>query len=114
MIGSSASLLLSVLGVAFLVLAAVGILRLPDLYCRASATTKAATLGVGCVLASSAIHFGDTAVTTRVLATIAFLLLTAPVAAHMISRSAYHCGVPLWTGTVLDEFQKNGDTPKRR
>ncbi len=107
--GPMVAVLLAIVGLVLLVLAAIGILRLPDLYCRASATTKAATLGVGCLLSAAAIHFGDVAVTTRVVATIAFLLLTAPVAAHMISRAAYRCGVPLWSGTVCDEFLQNHD-----
>ena len=95
---------LVVFGTSFLLLAAIGILRMPDLYCRASATTKAATLGVGCLLAATAIYFNDLQVTTRVLATIAFLLLTAPVAAHMIARAAYRQRIPLWSGTVRDEL----------
>jgi multicomponent Na+:H+ antiporter subunit G len=100
-------LCLAIVGATFLLLAGVGILRLPDVFCRASATTKAATLGVGCVLVSAAIYFGDLRVTTRVLATIAFLLLTAPVAAHMIARAAYFQGVPLWSGTVRDELKSH-------
>ncbi len=96
--------LLAVFGTAFMILAGVGIIRLPDLYCRASATTKAATLGIGCLLAATAIHFGDLRVTTRVLATIAFLFLTAPVAAHLIGRAAYRSNAPLWQGTVRDEL----------
>jgi multicomponent Na+:H+ antiporter subunit G len=97
--------LLTFVGVAFLLLAGVGIIRLPDLFCRASATTKAATMGLGCLLVAVAVHFGDVQVTTRVMATIAFVLLTAPVAAHMISRAAYRSRVPLWAGTVRDELQ---------
>jgi multicomponent Na+:H+ antiporter subunit G len=97
---------LAIVGALFLLLAGLGIIRLPDLFCRASATTKAATLGVGCLLVAVALHFGDLQVTTRVLATLAFLLLTAPVAAHMIARAAYWQGVPLWSGTVRDEFQE--------
>ena len=99
------SILFAVIGTAFLLLAAIGILRMPDLYCRASATTKAATLGVGCVLVATALYFGDAQVTTRVLAISAFLLLTTPVAAHMIARAAYRSRVPLWQGTVHDELE---------
>ena len=99
---------LAALGTLFLLLAAIGILRMPDLYCRASATTKAATLGVGCVLVATALHFNDLQVMTRVLATIAFLLLTAPVAAHMIARAAYRQRIALWRGTVRDELATYG------
>jgi multicomponent Na+:H+ antiporter subunit G len=115
MIATSLTVCLAVVGAVFLLLAGIGILRLPDLFCRASATTKAATLGVGCVLVAAAFHFGDLRVTTRVLATIAFLLLTAPVAAHMIARAAYRCGTPLWTGTVRDELRAmNGPQEQKK
>jgi multicomponent Na+:H+ antiporter subunit G len=97
---------LATMGAVFLLLAGIGVVRLPDLFCRASATTKAATLGVGCVLAAAAVHFHDLQVITRVVATIAFLLLTAPVAAHMIARVAYFRGVPMWSGTGRDELRE--------
>jgi len=107
-----AAFFLAFVGPLFMLLAGVGIIRLPDLFCRASATTKAATLGVGCLLVSVALHFGELRVTTRVLATIAFLLLTAPIAAHMIAKAAYSQDVTLWLGTVRDEYGKcsSGDS----
>jgi len=103
MISLAIPVFLAVIGAVFLPLAGVGRLRLPDLFCRASATTKAATLGVGCVLVAAASHFDNVAVTTRVTATIAFLLPTAQVAAHRIGGAACCSGVPLWFGTVRDE-----------
>jgi multicomponent Na+:H+ antiporter subunit G len=99
-----AFVVLASVGIGFLLLAGVGINRLPDVFCRASATTKAATLGIGCLLIAVAIHFGDGRVTARVAAIIGFLLLTSPVAAHMLARAAYRTGTPLWPGTTLDEL----------
>jgi multicomponent Na+:H+ antiporter subunit G len=96
-------------GAAFMMIAAVGLLRLPDLYMRMSATTKAATLGVGMILVAAAIFFDDIAVGSRALATIVFLLLTAPVAAHMIGRAAYFDGVPLWSKSIVDELKGRYD-----
>lgn len=92
------------LGALFMLLSAVGILRMPDLYTRMSATSKAASLGAGCMLTAVAIYFHETAVTTRVVATIAFIFLTVPVAAHVIGRAAYRAGVPLWKGTSRDDL----------
>jgi len=92
-------------GALFMLLAAVGVLRMPDLFTRMQASTKAATLGVGCILLGVTLHFDTLAVTTRALAVIAFVFLTAPVAAHMIARAAYFVGVPLWEGTVIDELR---------
>ena len=95
------------LGTGFLVIAGIGILRLPDVYCRASAATKAATLGLGLILISAAIHFGTLGVTTRVIATIAFVLLTSPISAHVICRAAYFTGAPLCKETRIDELGRD-------
>ena len=84
--------------------AALGVLRLPDVLIRMHASTKAGTLGCGLILLAAATHFGETAIVARALAAILFLLLTAPVAAHMIGRAAYRTGVPLWKGTAIDEL----------
>jgi multicomponent Na+:H+ antiporter subunit G len=91
-------------GAVFMLVASLGVLRMPDLFLRMSASTKAATLGTGSMLIGVALHFGDIGVTTRALATIVFLLLTAPVAAHMLGRAGYFTGVELCDDTVIDEL----------
>lgn len=96
---------LMLIGTGFLLLAAIGIVRMPDLYMRMQTATKAATLGVGFMIMSLGIYFGDSAITIRVLLVIAFLFITAPVAAHVIGRSAYFVGVPLWEHSVVDELR---------
>lgn len=89
----------------FLVLVAgIGLLRMPDLFLRMSATAKAGTLGTGLMVLGAAIHFNEYAIYTRAIALIAFLFVTAPVAAHMLGRAAYFDGVPLWKGTVQDDL----------
>lgn len=93
------------IGATFMVLAAVGVLRMPDLFTRMQAVSKAATLGAGCVLLALAIHAGSTGVTVRALAVILFLFLTAPVAAHMIARAAHFVGVPQWEKAVRDDLK---------
>lgn len=96
---------LLLIGAAFLLLAAVGLVRMPDLFTRMSAATKGTTLGVGCMLLAVGIYFPGIGITTRALAGIGFFVVTAPVAAHMIARAAYFVGVPLWEGTVRDELR---------
>ena len=51
-------------------------------------------------------HFGDAGVFARLLVTVAFLFLSAPVAAHMIGRAGYHRGCRLWEGTRVDEAER--------
>lgn len=101
-------------GSAFVLLAAIGILRLPDILMRMHSTSKAATLGAALMLAAVAVHFGEVGVTTRVIAAIIFLFITAPVGAHMLARATYFLGVPLWDKMVLDELKGNYDEETHR
>jgi len=78
---------------------------MPDLYLRISVTTKAATLGVGLLLLGTALYFGQVSITTRAIAIILFLLLTAPVGAHLIGRASYFIGLPLWKNSVIDDLK---------
>jgi len=96
--------ILLTIGSLFAVIAAIGIVRMPDFYMRISATSKASTLGAGFILGGTALHFGDAAVSGKIIAIIAFIVLTTPVAAHMISRAAHQSGVPLWKESVQDDL----------
>lgn len=107
MISEILTSLLIVMGSGFMLLAGVGVVRMPDLFMRMQAATKAATLGAGCMLLAVIVHFGDVAVATRAFLVIAFIFLTAPVAAHMIARAAYSVGTPLWEGTITDELHRS-------
>ena len=93
----------------FALVASVGVLRLPDILIRMHASTKAGTLGCGLILVAVAIYFADGGTITRAIAAIVFIVLTAPIAAHMIGRAAYRTGVPLWKGTIIDELAESGD-----
>jgi len=101
-------------GSLFILLSAIGVLRMPDLFTRMSATTKASTLGVGFVLIGTALFWGDLGIATRAVAIILFLFLTAPVAAHIIGRAAYFDRVPLWERTHIDELRGRYDRDSHR
>ena len=92
-----------IVGSAFAFLAALGVLRMPDVFTRMQASTKASTLGLGCLLIGAALQLADLASIIRVLSIGAFILLTTPVSAHVIARASYRANIPLWNGTVLDE-----------
>lgn len=100
-----ATALLLFLGGSFMLVAAIGMVRLPDLYTRLSASTKGATLGVSLTIIAVISHFGELSVTVQAMLTILFVLLTAPVSSHMIGRAAYFVGVPLWKATHTDELR---------
>ena len=99
------SAFLLVVGTAFMTLGAVGMVRLPDLYLRMSASSKAATLGAALCMLGGAVHFNEFDVWTRSLATILFLFLTAPSAAHLIGRAGYIEGVKQFEQTKVDELE---------
>ncbi len=86
------------LGAAFTAVAGLGLLRLPDVYVRMHASTKAGTLGAGLILLGVALHFGTPDTVARALVVALFLMLTAPMAAHLIGRAAYRSGIPPWRG----------------
>lgn len=78
---------LALLGAALVVLAGVGVLRLPDLYARMHAATKASTVGIGLIGVAGAIAVDGGA--TKILLAVAVIFITAPSAAHFIGRAAY-------------------------
>ena len=88
----------------FAFIASVGMLRLPDTIIRMHAATKAGALGSGLIFLALACYYLELSTTLRALATVFFLLLTAPVAAHLIGRAAYCSRVNLWHKTWIDEF----------
>ncbi len=90
-------------GATLMALAGIGILRLPDLFLRMHASSKGPSLGVACMLIAAAFYFQNITVTTKVTLTTAFIFLTIPVAAHMLSRAAYARNIPQWKNSVLDE-----------
>lgn len=92
-----------IVGSSFAFLAALGVLRMPDVFTRMQASTKASTLGLGCLLIGAALQLGDLASIIRIVSIGAFTLLTTPVSAHVIARASYRAEIPLWDGTVLDE-----------
>jgi multicomponent Na+:H+ antiporter subunit G len=100
-------------GAAFSTIAALGILRLPDLYTRMQASAKSSTMGVSCLIIAATLRMESLGAMTRALLVVAFLFLTVPVAAHMIARAAYAAGVPLWSGSLLDELKSHNHTGQR-
>lgn len=96
---------LLLLGALFMLLASIGILRLPDLFTRMSGASKGSTLGTGLALAAVGVHFSDAQVTARAVTTIIFVFLTVPVAAHMVGRAGYLMRVPISERTRVDELR---------
>ncbi|QXO18584.1 MULTISPECIES: monovalent cation/H(+) antiporter subunit G [Vibrio] len=84
------------LGTVFIVIASLGVLRMPDLYTRMHAATKAGTVGVSCLLLALAFSIPEITVISRVIGTILFIVLTAPVATHLLGRAMIKTGYKIW------------------
>jgi multicomponent Na+:H+ antiporter subunit G len=95
---------LLIIGTVFMLLAAIGVTRMPDVYMRVSTVTKASTLGAGLLLLAVVISEASVMVTIKAAVLVVFGFLTSPIAAHMLGRAAYESGVPLWEGTLYDEM----------
>jgi multicomponent Na+:H+ antiporter subunit G len=108
MIHLAVALLLAT-GSTFVLIAAIGVLRMPDVYMRLQVSTKGATLGAGTLLLAVPVFFGDVEIFVRAMLIIAFVFLTTPISGHMLARAAYIVGVPLWKGAVVDELRGRYD-----
>lgn len=101
--------IVAVAGALFLFLGALGIARMPDLYNRMQAGTKATTLGNILTLSGLAIIRPEWL--PKILLIALFVLLTNPISSHALARAAHRAGVPLTSGSVRDDLagRKSGD-----
>lgn len=86
-------------------IAALGLHRFADAYARLHAATKATTLGLALVLGSAILAHGTDG---KEIATLLFVLLTAPVGAHMVAKAMYETGYRPW------EVDGRGPVRRRR
>jgi multicomponent K+:H+ antiporter subunit G len=80
------------LGGSFVLIGSIGLIRMPDFFMRLHGPTKATTLGMGGILLGSIFYFSlspETISVHELLITL-FLLITAPVSAHMLIKTALH------------------------
>jgi len=92
------------IGSFFLLLASIGLLRMPDVYNRMQTATKATTLGALSVLFG--IGLLDLNWMPKSLVIALFILLTAPVGASALARASYKAGISLWKGSVVDKYKE--------
>jgi multicomponent Na+:H+ antiporter subunit G len=96
-----------VLGGALLILvAAIGVLRLPDVLCRSHAVAKAMTLGIFLMLLGLWVHQGEEQPAMKILLAIFFQLVTIPVASHLIGLLAFEHELPRWRNRPMDDHRK--------
>jgi multicomponent Na+:H+ antiporter subunit G len=91
-------------GVALALLAALGLQQFPDVFGRMHAATKPATLGLLLIATGAAVHLGEPPAIAKLALVVILQFVTAPVAAHMVGRAAYHTGTVLSEETIVDEL----------
>lgn len=96
---------LLILGAAFAFVAAIGVVRFPDVLTRMHAATKPQTLGLLLILAGLALRIESVGDLTLVAIVALFQLLTAPVSAHMVGRAAFRTGQVDQSTLTVDESQ---------
>lgn len=89
------------IGFCFIFLGCVGLIRMPDVYCRLQASTKCVTLGTGSILLAVFIRTGFSAIGVKAIVCLVFLFLNSPTAAHALAKAADISGIKIW--------QKPGD-----
>ncbi|WP_267257044.1 monovalent cation/H(+) antiporter subunit G [Coxiella endosymbiont of Ornithodoros maritimus] len=96
-------------GTLFIFIASVGILRMLDLLIHMHAATKAGSLGVGLVFGGVAIYFGTWTVAIEAVVIVWFIVMTAPIASHLIARASYFDNIKLTKATFIDELKSHYD-----
>lgn len=98
--------ILLLLGMAFIVIAAIGAVRLPDVLCRSHAVAKAVTLGIFAMLLGLWLHLGAEEVGLKIPLAILFQVITIPVASHLISLLAFQKDLHRWRSREMDDHRK--------
>lgn len=105
-----------VVGTIFTIVTMIGVLRLPDVYTRAHASSKSATLGVLSILLGVFFHFWlkEGHFSIQLLLGIAFLFITSPIGGHLMGRAAYMSGVKPTELTVGDDLKEAVEEGKKK
>jgi len=84
-------------GFFFILVAAIGVIRLPDFYSRLHASGKSETLGLMLCFTGLALYEGLNLTSVKHLMIVIFVLLANPIGTHIICREAYRTGLKPWT-----------------
>ncbi len=91
------------IGVAFMLVGSLGLLRLPDFYSRTHASGKVDSVGMMLCLGGLALHEGATLAGLKLVLVIAFVAVSSPVATHALARAAMRSGLRPWRAVAREE-----------
>ena len=98
------AVLLAAIGVIFMLISAIGLVRLPDVFSRMHAAGKASTVGVSCLLLAAGVHFWNQDLFFRMVLLIALIFATAPISTSAMARAAYKTGSRKGLRLQIDEM----------
>ncbi len=93
------------IGVFFNLVGSIGLIRLPDLYCRLQASTKCVTFGIGWIFLGLILGTLSLPIAVKAVLCAGFVFFTAPTGVHALSRAAHLAGVRLWTKSAGDALE---------
>jgi multicomponent Na+:H+ antiporter subunit G len=100
------SSILLLLGAVLLLIASIGVLRLPDLYTRMQAATKSSAMGLMLILTALCVYYFNLILLVKSILILIFIFATFPIASHMISGVGHMLNIKKWEKTVMDDWEK--------
>lgn len=96
-----------IVGLFFMFVGGLGVLRLPDSYNRLHAASKCSTLGMMGLAIAACLHVGSADVIAKSIALILFIFVSTPVGSHLLAKAAHRDGAKLWDKTLSDELAED-------
>ncbi|RMH24298.1 MAG: hypothetical protein D6693_10065 [Planctomycetota bacterium] len=94
-------------GLFFMVVGALGVVRLPDAYNRIHAASICVTLGLSAMLLAACFHLGAAPIIMKSIITVTFIFVATPIGSHMLAKAAHDTHQPQWAKTLSDEFAED-------
>jgi len=90
-----------------MLLGAIGLIRLPDIFMRMHAATKAPSLGATLMLIAFALHFNNTSTIIKAIFIIIIIFMTTPIASHAIGATAHRLKIKKWHRMKIDDLERD-------
>ena len=95
------------LGALLMLIASIGIIRMPDIYIRMHATTKSTSLGILFIFVGASLVFAEPGVWIKAILSVIFIFMTVPIATHIIGKVAHIMKIPKWHKTIQDDLEED-------
>lgn len=95
--------IITLMGAFVLLIASIGLVRMPDVYNRLQVGTKATTLGT--IFSLIGLAFIMPSWSGKLILLILFIMMTNPVSSHVLARAAYFIKIPFTRRTVVDKLK---------